>query len=279
MSADQHHVLVVANETVVGKALIDAIEERAAQGPVRVTVVAPVTAPRQGYVVYENTRRASARRRLDRTLEKLRAEGIPADGITVEGDPVDVIRDAVHQLEPDEVIVSTHPQQRSGWLRRNAVEQMHHVAGHRPFRHVVVDLQAEHGDANVLVIANQTVLGDALLAKIRERNARGGASFLIVSPQGDSDTDYDEAERRLRRAIGLLRSEGIDAHGEISHPDPFRAAQIACEDERIDELIVSTFPGEKSGWLRRDLVERLRNELKVPTEHVVAEPAAVEVHA
>ena len=44
----------------------------------------------------------------------------------------------------------------------------------------------------------------------------------------------------------------------------------AIHDERVDEVIVSTFPGQKSGWLRRDLVERLRNDAGVPVEHVVA---------
>src|SRR5581483_11943958 len=117
---------------------------------IRVTIVAPVTQPKQGYVVYDNTRRASARRRLDQTLAQLRAEGIPADGITVEADPVSVLRDSINQVEPDEVIVSTHPQQKSGWLRRNQVEQMQRVAGELPFEHVVVDLKAEHSDvANV----------------------------------------------------------------------------------------------------------------------------------
>jgi hypothetical protein len=42
-------------------------------------------------------------------------------------------------------------------------------------------------------------------------------------------------------------------------------------EERVDEIIVSTFGPEKSGWLRRDLVERLRSETGVPVEHVTAE--------
>jgi hypothetical protein len=275
VSAEERHVLVIANETVVGHKLIDVLTQRAASGPLRVTVLAPVTQPSQGYVVYDHTRRASARRRLDQTLAQLREAGIPADGLTVEADPVDVVRDGIHQLEPDEVIVSTHPQLKSGWLRRNKVEQMQRVAGHLPFEHIVVDLTPEEGGANVLVIANQTVLGEPLLAKIRERNAQGPASFLIISPQGESDTDYDEAERRLRRAISVLRGEGMDVHGEIAHPDPYQAARIAAEEERIDEIIVSTFPGTRSGWLRRDLVERLRNDLKLPLEHVTVEPERV----
>ena len=50
----------------------------------------------------------------------------------------------------------------------------------------------------------------------------------------------------------------------------------AVRDERVDEIIVSTFPGESSGWLRRDLVGRLRRETGLPVEHVVVEPAQVE---
>ena len=43
------------------------------------------------------------------------------------------------------------------------------------------------------------------------------------------------------------------------------------EDERVDEVIISTFAGERSGWLRRDVVERLRKDAGVPVEHIVAE--------
>ncbi|HEX5246654.1 MAG TPA: hypothetical protein VFW41_05945 [Gaiellaceae bacterium] len=278
MSVEDRHILVVANETVVSRRLVDLIEERAGGGPVQVTVVAPVNQPRQGYVVYYDTRKAAARRRLDKTLDLLRKEGVPANGVVVESDPVSALRDAIHQLEPDEVIVSTHPQQKSGWLRRNAVDQMRRVAGDIPFEHVVVDLAGEHGPANVLVVANQTVLGDELLERIRARARQSPASFLIISPQGEGGGSYEEAEKRLLRAVTRLRSDGLDAHGQIAHPDPYTAAIQATEDERVDELIVSTFPRARSGWLRRDLIERLRTDTKLPVDHVEVD-ASVEVHA
>jgi hypothetical protein len=272
-----HQILVVANETVVSKALVDLIEERAAERDVVVTVLAPVNQPRQGYVVYYDTRRAAARRRLDKTLDLLHRAGVHANGVVVETDPVSALRDAIDQLQPDEVIVSTHTEQKSGWLRRNAVDQMRRVAGELPFQHVVVDLAAEHGEANVLVVANQTVLGAPLLDKIRERAAKSPASFLIISPQGDAEGSYEEAERRLLRAVTLLRSDGIEAHGQISHPDPYSAVMQTIEDERVDELIVSTFPDARSGWMRRNLLERLRDDTKLPLEHVEVDvPAGVE---
>jgi hypothetical protein len=153
---------------------------------------------------------------------------------------------------------------------------MRKVAGSLPFEHVVVDLREEHGPANVLVVANQTVLGDPLLERIRARAQSSPASFLIISPQGDGSDSYEEAEKRLLRAVTRLRAEGIDVHGQISHPDPYMATIQAIEDERIDEIVVSTFPRARSGWLRRDLVERLRSDTKLPLDHVeVDTPATV----
>jgi hypothetical protein len=274
--SNERHVLVVANETVAGRSLIEAIERRRKDGPVRVTVITPVNQPREGYVVYEDTRRAAAGRRLEQTLKALRSAGIPASGMVVESDPVAATRDALAQLEPppDEIVVSTHPEQRSGWLRRDVVERIKAVAGSLPVEHVVVDLEREDGGvANVLVVANETVLGEPLLEKIRERARQGNPSFLIICPQSDAaSAAHPEAERRLRRALTILRGEGIDAHGQVAHPDPFTAAAQAVQDERVDEIIVSTFPGEKtSSWLRGDLINRLRKQTGLPVEHVEVE--------
>jgi hypothetical protein len=272
--SEERHVLVIANETVAGKSLIDALKRRTEQGPLRVTVITPVNQPREGYVVYEDTRRAAAGRRLERTLEALREAGIHASGLVVEADPVAALRDALAQLEPrpDEIVVSTHPRQKSGWLRRNVVERMERAAEGVPLEHVVVDLQEDGADAekNVLVVANETIVGEPLLEKIRARAAQGPAAFLLISPQSDASASaHPDAERRLRRALTVLRGEGIEAHGQVAHPDPFTAAAQAVQDERIDEIIVSTFPGEKtSSWLRGDLVNRLRKHTSLPVEHV-----------
>jgi phosphopantetheine adenylyltransferase len=272
---DQARVLVVANETLVGQELVDAVKRRAAKGPVRVTVVAPVNEPAAGYVVYEDSRRAAAGRRLDRTLTALREAGVPAHGSVFESDPLSAVKDILAQEHYDELIVSTHPETKSGWLRRDLVEEIRRVAAPRPVEHVVSTTTAQ-ATANVLVVANETVIGEPLLDRIRQRAAEGQASFLIVSPQSDpTRSAHPDAERRLRQALSTLQSEGIEAHGQIAHPDPFTAAMESIRDERTDEVIVSTFPGERSGWLRRDLVGRLRAESGLPVEHVVVEPAEV----
>jgi hypothetical protein len=273
------HLLVVANETVDAKTLREALGARG--DDLHVTVVSPVNEPQRGYVVYTDTRRASARRRLERALGHLREAGIAADGYVVEADPAAAVRDALAQLEPpvDEILVSTHPEEKSGWLRRNVVDRIRASAGSVPVEHLVSGGDGR-SEKNVLVIANETVLGEPLLAKIRERAAESPASFLIVSPQSDPTAgDHPEAERRLKRALSQLRGEGIDVHGQVSHPDPFSAAMEAVHDERVDEIVVSTFEPLSSGWLRKDVVERLRKETRLPVEHVVVEKSEAEVTA
>ena len=273
-------VLVVANETLVGRDLVEAVRRRAERGPIRAVVVAPVNEPGAGYVVYDDTRRAAASRRLDATVDALRAGGVPAHGVVVEGGPLAAVKDILTLERIDELIVSTHPEAKSGWLRRNLLAEIRKVAGERPVEHVVASAGEEAATpANVLVVANETVLGRPLLDRIRARAGESPASFLLMCPQSDAlEAAHPEAERRLREALSTLRAEGIDAHGQIAHPDPYTAAMQAVHDERVDEIVVSTFPGERSGWLRRDLVGRLREDAKVPVEHVVVDER-VEVEA
>src|SRR5919198_171203 len=149
-------ILVVANETLTGGNLIETLWRRAKAGPVRVHVVAPVSPPRRGYVVYRDSRRGAAERRLLRSLRALHAAGISAEGEVVDDEPLAAVRDAIATMHVDEIVVSTHPESRSGWLRRHLVEEIRRVADARPVEHVVSDVTREEG-VNVLVLANQTV--------------------------------------------------------------------------------------------------------------------------
>jgi hypothetical protein len=279
VSEDRVTVLVVANETLAGRELIEVVRRRAERGPISAVVVAPVNEPSEGYVVYEHTRRASAGRRLERTLDALHEAGIPAHGGVFGSSPLDAVKDILAQESIDELIVSTHPEATSGWLRRNLLDEIRRAAGDRPVEHVGPGSVAETGPANVVVLANETVASETMLDAIRQRASQGPASFLIVAPQSDpTEIPHPEAERRLRAALSELRAEGIDVHGQIAHPDPYTAAMETVHDEHVDEVIVSTYPGERSGWLRRDLVGRLRSDSGVPVHQVVVE-ANVEAFA
>jgi hypothetical protein len=246
------------------------VRERAKQGPIRVTVVSPQNEPRAGFVVYADSRRSSAERRLRRTLDLLHEAGIAARGAVVDPDPLQAIKDAVYEYQPDEVIVSTHPGQlKSSWLRANLIERARKAVD-VPVEHVVVDLESPRERAHVLVIANQTILGEPLLAAIDERAEASHAEFTLLIP-----ADAEGAERRLREVCARMGERGIQASGHLGDPDPVVAAQNAVHDEQIDEIIVSTFPEATSGWLRRDVVGRIK-ALGLPVAHVVVSPEEAE---
>jgi hypothetical protein len=144
--ADEHRILVVANETVGGEALREQIERRGEGQRSRVLVVSPaLNSPLRHWASDEDPARAQARKRLDASLERLRQSGIEADGKVGDAEPLQAIEDAVRTFGPDEIIISTHPEGRSHWLERGV------VSGARerfavPITHVVVDLEAEKDD-------------------------------------------------------------------------------------------------------------------------------------
>jgi hypothetical protein len=258
------HVLVLANETVAGRTLVDALRARAEQGPIRVTVLCPQNDPLRGYVVYQDSRRSSAERRLRLTLDLLHEAGIAARGYVVDPDPVQALKDGLYEHRPDLVVISTHPKQRSGWLRQDLVSRARKLAP-VPVEHVVVDLESPRERANVLVLANQTIVGEPLVAAIEERAAQSPAHFTLVAP-----ADEAGAQRRLDAALRRLTAAGIDASGHLGDRDPYAAAVNALHDEPIDEVIISTLPNQTSGWLRRDLVRRVSTAAGVPVTHVAA---------
>jgi hypothetical protein len=273
LSAQPRHILVVANETVAGRALIDAVRKRGAEGPIRVTVISPQNAPRAGFVVYADSRRSSAERRLRRTLDLLHEAGIAARGAVVDPDPLQAIKDAVYEYQPDEIIISTHPGQvKSSWLRSNLIDRARKAVD-VPVEHVEVDLASPRERSHVLVIANQTVLGAPLMEKIRERSQATPTDFTILIP-----ADAEGAEQRLREVCARMGELGIRASGHLGDPDPVVAAQNVVHEEQVDEIIVSTFPEATSGWLRRDVIGRIR-DLGLPVEHVVVSSEEAEAAA
>jgi hypothetical protein len=140
---DEHRVLVVANETVGGVELMDAIGELALTGRTHFHVVCPALNSRlRTWTSDEDGARAAAQERLAASLRRLQSVGIEADGEVGDLDPLVAIEDAVRTFHPDEIVISTHPPGKSNWLERGVVE-----AARERFdlkvTHVVVDLEAQ----------------------------------------------------------------------------------------------------------------------------------------
>src|SRR3954447_23003733 len=265
-------LLVVANETVVGKPLIDAVKARAEKGPIDVHVICPQNMPKAGWVQYADEGRWAAENRLKATLARLNEAGIQATGELEDPDPYTAIMDVLGRDEYDEIIISTHPETRSGWLRRDLIERVKQ-ATRRPVEHVVVD-HADDGErgTETLVVANQTVEDDHLLDLIKSRAADGHHRFVLIMPQGEGAEG--DPYRRLAHVLRRLEEAGVDAVGQVVHPDPYTAIVNAVQYYPVDDIIISTFAPERSGWLRADLVERVKSATGKPVEHIVAGQAS-----
>jgi GABA permease len=142
---DAHRILVVANQTVAGQALLEEIQRRCAGRPNEVFVVVPaLPGSRLEHLAHDvDAAIAEAQARLERSLEAMRAAGIDASGqVGDHHDPNVAIEDALAEFAADEVVISTHPPERSKWLERGVVERAEREVP-LPVAHVVVDLEAE----------------------------------------------------------------------------------------------------------------------------------------
>jgi hypothetical protein len=263
-------ILVVANETVAGKPLIDAVKRHADGDGVQVHVISPQNQPKHGYVVYDEHVRDAAKNRLDITLALLREAGVEADGEVMDPDPYSAVMDALGEQDYDEIIVSTHPETRSGWLRQGLVDRVQRAA-RRPVEHVVVDLDAERDDVKrTLVVANETVSSPNLLEALKRKAAEEPRRFIVIAPQSGENGNGD-ANERLAQTLNELEDAGLQAVGQVTDPDPFTAIQNALQFYAPDDIVISTFPETRSGWLRADLVGRVQASTGKPVEHVVSE--------
>jgi hypothetical protein len=265
-------ILVVANETLGGASLIDAI--RAKAGPEdRVVICVPRNRPREGFVIYDDAVYDAAQVRIDLARQFLRDRGITAVGDVGDPDPYTATMDAVAEWRPDEIIVSTYPATSSGWLRRDIIERISEATG-LPVTHVITDMDTEGLPFDVtLVVANRTASGDELLRNLRSKRGDGGRNrlFIVVVPQeGGGGTAAQAARGRLGQVLDRLRTEGLLCAGMIGDPDPYTATMNALQFFRVDDIVISTLPATRSGWLRADLIERVRRATRVPVEHVEA---------
>jgi hypothetical protein len=266
-------ILVVANRTIGGRRLLDRMRELTASEPVRFRLVVPRGKPSSGFVVYDEAVRDSAQVRIDLAVSILAEEGIEATGAVGDPDPFLAAMDAVAEHRPSEAIVSTHPATHSGWLRRDLIDRIHSASG-LPVEHIVTDLEQEGLPFGVtLVIAGRTSSGEELIERLVRRASDGGRRlFIAVVPLQDGGGDAARSARtRLAAMLEELRAAGLSASGMIGDPDPYTAAMNALELFRVDDIVVSTLPDERSGWLRANLLERIRGATTVPVEHVVVD--------
>jgi GABA permease len=89
------------------------------------------------------------------------------------------------------------------------------------------------------------------------------------------DATVQAAQERLDRTLTVLRSENLDADGELGSFKPLKALEDAVGQFKPDRLVICTLPEERSAWLRFDIVDRARETYRLPVTHVVVDPQTV----
>jgi hypothetical protein len=138
------------------------------------------------------------------------------------------------------------------------------------------------GRHRLLVIANETVGGAALLEEIGERCRGRRCEILVVTPalagsraeHWASDIDEAIVLARQRMELSVIEIEQrlhLRARGEIGDSDPNVAIEDALRVFAADEIVISTHPPRTSRWLENGVVERAREEIDLPITHVVVD--------
>lgn len=131
----------------------------------------------------------------------------------------------------------------------------------------------------VLVVANQTATSAALVAALRERNARQPVCFHLVVPAlnkrlrhwvSDTDGAVAAAYRQAEDARNVLMAHGLVISFEIGDSVPLHAIEDALARFEADEIVISTLPPSQSHWMEHRVVELARDRFDVPVRHVVA---------
>ncbi len=126
-----------------------------------------------------------------------------------------------------------------------------------------------------LVIASKTSSGEELIERLRTKAAQDERTSACSSPWCRCRTAA--AMRRGRRArdstamLEKLHGAGLLASGMTGDPDPYTAAVNALELFRVDDVVISTLPNQRSGWMRANLIERVQHTTSAKVEHVVVD--------
>jgi hypothetical protein len=144
-------------------------------------------------------------------------------------------------------------------------------------------MESSSAPARVLVVAHKTAATPALIDAVRERAARGPASFTLLVPNvahglhkvvDAEDQETSEAEQVLALAVPLLEdAAGGPVEAMVGDASPLDAIHDAVNLHGFDEIIISTLPTRVSKWLKLDLPSKLAG-LGLPVTTITAKEGA-----
>jgi hypothetical protein len=130
----------------------------------------------------------------------------------------------------------------------------------------------------VLVVANATPRSDDLLHAL-VRPGEPAPVLDVVAPVLQSKThfvttDIDEetarAALRLHTILAWAARQGLSAFGEVGDPiDPFAGLADELRSHDVDEVLVTAHRPERRSWAEAELLNGLRDQVRVPVRRLV----------
>lgn len=263
-------LLIFLNEVAGGRRLLQAVRDRVPQVS-QVAVVSPQNQPSLGARIDPPELYDSALSRVEVTMAVLAEFGLDSVGDVLDPDSMLALDDAVRAYEPGEVLLSCLSDTRTGLLRKDLVEWARRKLEpqvnltHIPVR--VAEDAVRWDVTHTLVVATRTVASRELVSHLLERAQEKPHRFTFVCPRS-GDMTREEVSRDLAATLAWMYKADIDATGQPMSPDAFSAVQNAIHNYRIDEVLISTLPGERSKWVEEGLIHQVRDITEKPVIHV-----------
>lgn len=262
-------LVLFMNEVAGGRLLLEATLERAKDASY-VVVVAPQNQPSVGQLFAPEEAREAARVRVEVTLAVLDRFGIDAVGEVLDPDTDLALGDAIRSHRPSEVLLSCLYDSRFGISRKDLVEWAKvKFEPETPITHIPVRIEDDSirlDLTHTLVVANLTLSQPDLEQRLLDRAGDRPHRFTIIAPATEGVSSGTVAAD-LARLMAVLYAAGVDATGQPMSPDPLSAVKAAIEHYRVDDILISTLPGEQSRWLQDDLIGKVREHTDKPVSH------------
>jgi len=261
--------MLFLNEVAGGRKLLAAARERAPEASY-VVAVAPANRPTAGQITSAEETREAARSRVEVTLAVLDEFGIEAVGEVLDPAPELALADGIRSHRPSEVLLSCLYETRFGVARRDLVEWAKDefapgtTVTHIPVR--IEDDSVRQDLTHTLVIGNQTLSSPDLSERLLARAAESPHRYTIIAPSTEG-VPQAAVTRGLAGLMAQLYENEVDATGQPLASDPFSAVKNAIEFYQVDDVLISTLPGDQSQWLRDDLIGRVREFTDKPVSH------------
>jgi len=143
VSGKADRVLVFANQTVAADQLLGELRSIDQAGHAQYFVCVPANpvdtgvAKVTGAVWVEEATVEAARKRLENILSALRAEGLSAEGDIGDFLPMRALEHAVAAFTPDQLVITTRPEEFSPWVHHDVVERAQRAYPAIPVTHVI----------------------------------------------------------------------------------------------------------------------------------------------